>query len=129
MNLPGTDGVEPPVVFIFGVVRGVDQPPVSVGAGDRHFHAAKSIHDAAEAIKLDHGGVVDADTEVIGDGVLQQTGTTARVAGDLSALVGGVDALHPNGGDVNPQVAGNGDERDLSFLGPDDGNDQCVGAV
>ena len=66
---PGPTVIEPPVVFIFRIIRWVDQAPVGVGAGDRHFHAAKGIHNAAKAVKVDHGGVVNANAEVVCDGI------------------------------------------------------------
>lgn len=37
--------------------------------------------------------------------------------------------MHSHCRDVDPQIAGDGDERNLTFLWPDDGNDQCVSAV
>ncbi len=69
MDLSRADGVQPPVVFVVRVVGWVDQPPVGVGAGDRDFDSAERIHNAAKAVEIDHGGVINANAEVVGNGV------------------------------------------------------------
>ena len=129
MNLSGADGVQPPVIFVILIVRRVDQTPVSIGTCDRNVHSAKGIHDAAEAVKFDHGSMVNTNAEVLLDGIFQQTHPAVGVAAGFSTLIGSVNALHSHSWDVYPRIARNGDERDLSFTIPDDGNEQCVGAM
>ena len=102
---PGTGRVEVPVVLVLRIIARVDQPPVCVGAGDGHMHAAEGIHDLAEAVEVDHRRVVDADAEVVEDRVLEQAGSAAGITDRDAVLVGGVDALVFPFRDGHPQVA------------------------
>lgn len=43
-------------------------------------------------------------------------------------LVGGVDAVVVPARDVDPKIARDGNKRDLSIVGAQDGNHHCVGA-
>ena len=79
--------------------------------------------------KLHHGGVVNVQAEVVLDGVLQQLRAAAGIICDLAVHVGGVDALHFPFGDVHPQVARDGDERNLVIFWAQDRDDHGVGAI
>ena len=43
-------------------------------------------------------------------------------------LVGSVDSVVIPTGNINPKIARDGDKRDLSIVGTQDGNHHCVGA-
>ena len=75
----------------------------------RHIHvnAAQRIHYAAEAVKLNHRCVINTDTEVVLYRIPQQTGAASIISIYFTALIGGVDALHTDAWNINPQVAWN----------------------
>ena len=128
VNDAGTGGVQMPVVFILRVKTRIDQTPVCVGAGDGHIHAAERIHDLTEAIELDHGGMVDADAEVVEDRIFQQARSAAGIADGNSMLIGSVDALIFPAGDGYPQITRDRDQRDLSLVRAQDGDDHRIRA-
>src|SRR5688572_25007792 len=93
-----------PVVFVIWIVTGINQSPVCISTGDRHIHAAKGVHDLAKAAEIYHGGMIDADAQIVEDRVFQQARSPARVANGNSMLISGVDALIPPLRDRDPQV-------------------------
>ena len=100
--------------------------PVGVGAGDRHVNAPQGIHDLAETVEVHHSEVVNADAQVVQESILERGRPAARVMVYITELVSGVDALHPVAGDVDPQVARDGDQRHLPGLGPERGDDDGI---
>jgi hypothetical protein len=71
--------------------------------------------------------MVYAESEVVQDSVFEQGKTSARVVVHFTVLVGRVDAVHSDGGNVNIQVARDGDERYLPGPGTDYSDDDGIG--
>ncbi len=87
--------------------------PVGVGTVDRHIHAAQGIHDAGENGEIHNCQVVYADAQVVQKGGFEQGRTAAGVMMHLPILISSVDAVHADGGDVDVQVARDGNKRHL----------------
>ena len=71
--------------------------------------------------------MIDANAEVIGNRIAQEGRSAAGITSN-AIFIGRVDALHSNGGNINPQVARDGDHGHLSITGPQDDGNHCIGA-
>ena len=100
--------------------------PVGVGTVDRHIHAAQGIDDAGENGEIHNCQVIYADAQVVQKSGFEQACTTVRVMVHLPILIGGVDAVHADGGDVNVQVARDGNKRDLPGRRADSRDDDGI---
>ena len=116
MDQSRTGSVKGPVVFILGIERWIEQAPVGVGAGNRHIHAAHGINCLPKAIKIHHDGMIYLQAQVVQDRILEETRASARVITKVSELVGGIDPLHSDGGNIHPQISRDGDQRNLRIL-------------
>ena len=113
MNETGTNGEERPVLHKSGVIVRINQMPVGVGAVDRNIHATQSVHNAGKYSEIYNCQVVDADAQVVQKSVFKQGRPAAGVFVHLTILIGRIDTVHADRGDIDIQVARNGNERYL----------------
>ena len=88
--------------------------PVGVGTVDWNIHATQCIHYAGENGEIYNRQVIYADAQVVQKGGLQQPRATTGVFSHLPILVSSVDAVHTDGGDIDVQIARDGNKRYLS---------------
>ena len=107
--------------------RGHVEPGVLVLDGGREVHgdAAQRVDHAREPGEVHGDVVVDGDPEVLLNGLDQQVGP---------AVVGGIDAVHARdpavvAGDVDPEVARDGEHRDRLGRGVEAGHHGHVAAL
>ena len=131
------DGVKLPVEFVFRIQFGADQTPIGVRAKDRHLHAADGVYDLAEAVEIHHGHVIDGDSQIVLNGIAEKSGASAGVMVEFTILVSGIQALHPDRGNVDPHIPGQrnhgdfagarADNRDHHRVCSEVGTSSCVG--
>ena len=98
-------------------------------ASQSHVDAAQRIHHAGKALDVDANPMIDRDAKVDLDGVGEQARSSPGVAGSMPNLVGYVDAAPTVGGDVDPQITRDGEQRNLFCVLVDGCDDDDVGVL
>src|SRR5829696_464521 len=70
--------------------------------------------------------MVNANAKVVENSIFQQTWSAAGIVDGDAVLIGSIDALVFPFRNVDPQIARNRDERDLSIIGAQNGNDHRI---
>ena len=83
-------------------------PVILQAAVNWYVHTPQRIHDTDESVEVSAHVVIDRDTQVIEQRLLDQARSPTRVAVELPIHVGEIDATHPETGDVQVEVARNG---------------------
>ena len=95
--------------------------------GHLHVYAPDRVNERDEGLKVEQDCVLDRDAECGGDGLASQRQTTRPIL--LAPGIGGVDARLPVAGDLDVEVAGNGEEHRAPGIRIEVKQEQRVGVI